>query len=420
MLLVVASLLVGYGLVEAALLVTAGFGAKSAGGIARYEDVYVSSRPVAVFDRITGYRRLPGPVRIVRIMRDELVYDHTFTPNNAGYISARDYAFQKPSPETRRLIVFGDSFTAEEFNQVAWPDRVQDELKRGPAPASNLELYSFAVNGAGLANWRSIFFNDVVPHYQFDGVIIADYADDLSRTFSILHYDNQNRAWMARFPTQPESDADFFANYLPRMPRHPVEVASNAEIDRMIADLHGAWRWPGLHLRAPAILEARWQTMQAERGALKRLAATASLVDRPELYTMAEMEKSYGAQQFGFLLEMVAYCRAHNIPVVLASIPTRDGARNVAASKGATETAHEREIKSLAVHLGTLHFDGYHPFSVVAPEDIDRIYWLKYDGHWNQAGSDLFAAAMVTFLRQHAKQFEPGSETGVHESEPHG
>ncbi len=404
-LLILASLAAGWGLIQAGLLIAAGFGAKAGSGTARYEDVMLISKPAAVFDRVRGYRRVPGPVRAARIMRDELIYDGTVTPNNAGFLSARDYTYRKASSATVRLIVFGDSFSAAGFMGIPWPDRVHEALRRDGTEAPPVELYSFSLDGAGIANWHSIFFNEIVPNYDFDGVIIADYADDLSRAFSLLHFDG-DKAYEARFPTQPADDADFFANYFPRMPRHPIKVIADAEMDRMIADLGGPWRWPGFALRAPALLEARWRVLVAQRQALARLAATATLVDRPELYSMAEMEQSYGARQFGFLLEMLAYCRARDIPVVLASIPTRDGARNVAATSGGAETAHEREVKSLAHHLKTLHFDGYRPFSVVAPEDVDRIYWLKYDGHWNQAGSDLFAAAMAPYLRQNIQVFQ--------------
>src|SRR3954468_24747471 len=71
-----AALLLAFAMLEGGLLVWSGFnGTTKAGtGIYRYEDFYVSSRPIAVFDRVSGYRRLPGPVRIARIMRDELVF----------------------------------------------------------------------------------------------------------------------------------------------------------------------------------------------------------------------------------------------------------------------------------------------------------------------------------------------------------
>src|SRR6185437_7019254 len=133
--LVLASLAVAFLVIEAALLVSAGFGAHAA-GVFKFKDLYVSNRPIAVFDRIMGYRRTPGPTRIVEIIQDKLVFDHTFTPNNRGYISARDYTYKKSSPDVTRLIVFGDSFTAAEFNDVPWPDRVQGMLHRGGGPGA--------------------------------------------------------------------------------------------------------------------------------------------------------------------------------------------------------------------------------------------------------------------------------------------
>jgi hypothetical protein len=409
---VLASLAVAFGLIEAGLLVSAGFGAHAA-GVFRFKNLYVSNRPIAVFDRIMGYRRLPGPTRIVEIIQDKLVFDHTFTPNNMGYITARDYTYKKPSRDVTRLMVFGDSFTAAEFNQVPWPDRVQDMLHRAGGPGANLELYSFAVNGAGLGNWHSIFFNDIVPNYQFDAVVIASFGDDLARAYSILHYEGTT-AYTGRFPNPPADDADFRANFFPKLNLHPVEVASDAEIDRRIASLRGPWAWPGFHERAVPLLRERWQTFRRERTALDRLKATAALVDSDSTIPINEIENTYGAAQFGLLLRMIAYCHEHNIPVVLVSIPTREGARNVAASRGANETVQEREIKSLAKELHTLHYDGHRPFSVVPPEDIDRLYWLTYDGHWNQKGSDLFATAFTTYLQNHAHELRAGANDSTH------
>ena len=56
------------------------------------------------------------------------------------------------------------------------------------------------------------------------------------------------------------------------------------------------------------------------------------------------------------------------------------------------------ETRVLATHFGALYMDGYAPFGQVPPADIDGRYWLKFDGHWNQTGSNLFADAMTDFL----------------------
>src|SRR5690606_22170678 len=110
--LIVASIVVAFVLLEAGFYIRVGFSWPGPDdGIYKYENFYVSSKPIAVFDRVSGYKRFPYTVRIVRIIHDQLIFDQTFTPNNAGYISDRDYSYPKPSPDTIRIAVFGDSFT---------------------------------------------------------------------------------------------------------------------------------------------------------------------------------------------------------------------------------------------------------------------------------------------------------------------
>jgi hypothetical protein len=383
-------------IIEAGLLALAGAGANDAkGSVYRYDDLYVSDQPIAVFERVAGYRRTPGPTRFLRIVHDEVVYDRVFTPNNAGYISARDYAHDKPL-ETTRLVVFGDSFTSAEFNAMPWPDTVHTALQGKTERPT--ELYSFAVNGGGLGSWHSIFFEDILPHYQFDALVIATYGDDLARGYSYLHYDGVT-PYAGYFPTRAASDEDFFANYLPRMARHGAIVASAAQIDEMIASLHAAWRWPGLKIRSVPLLVAQWDRIRT--GKVTAPAAVAVEVPAaPEhnAIDIAAIEARYGSEAFGRLGDILTYCKEHGIPVVLASVPGRDGARAVAQSRGQLETPHQQETRVIAEHFGALYMDGYAPFADVPPEDIDGRYWLKYDGHWNQAGSDRFAAAMTEFL----------------------
>ena len=395
-LLVAVAVILSLGAVEAALLVLAGFTqADNRGNVFRYEDLYVSNRPIATFDPVSGYRRTPGSTRIVRITHDILIFDQTFTPNNAGYISARDYTHEKPAG-TARIVVLGDSFTTEEFNPQPWPDRVDAALKgRTTRPT---ELYSFAVNGAGLGNWSTIFFDDIVPHYQFDALVIATYVDNLARQYSYLHYDGPN-AYIGFFPTRAATTEDFLANYLPRMAPHNVKVATDAEIDAMIASLRQPWQWPGFELRSGPLIAAQWQRFRS--GRMRAIPAVAGPATAPGGDTggdIAAIAAQYGPAQFGLLQQIMGYCRDHGIPVILASVPGRDTVRAFAESKGRDETPHQRETRALAAHFGALYMDGYAPFGQVLPADIDERYWLKFDGHWNQAGSNLFADAMTDFL----------------------
>lgn len=395
------SLALTWAVIEGMLLWRAGFGPGASsggngGGLYRYDDLYVSSQPIAVFDRVSGYRRTPGPTRIVRIVRDHVVFDQTFAPNNVGYISARDYVRAKP-PGTTRIVVLGDSFTAAEFNPAPWPDRVHEALKdRSGAP---IEIYSFAINGAGLGNWHSVFFDDILPHYEFDALLIATYVDNLARGFSYLHYDGPT-AWIGYFPTRALSDADFFANYLPKMSRHRVSVATNEDIDAIIAGLSQPWRWPGLEPRLPKLVAAAFD----RRPSIRTFAPPAA--DSGALPSLAEIEARYGPAQFALFREIMGAVRERCIPTLLVPVPGRDGAK--AAARGDRETPHQLETRALAAHFGATYLDGYAAFAAVPEADIDRVYWLKYDGHWSQAGSDRFAALVTEFLAAHEAELRRG------------
>ena len=43
------------------------------------------------------------------------------------------------------------------------------------------------------------------------------------------------------------------------------------------------------------------------------------------------------------------------------------------------------------------YFDGYSVFKGLNNDEVDR-HWLKYDGHWNQKGSDRYTVELVKYL----------------------
>ena len=242
-----------------------------------------------------------------------------------------------------------------------------------------------------------------MPHYAFDALVIAIYGDDLARGYSYLHYDGPN-AYIGYFPTRAASDADFFANYLPRMTRHTAVVESGEKIDAIVASLRGHWQWPGFKIRSIALLETQGRRLFA--GHLHTRPAAAVAEPAHDAIDLTAIEAAYGPTQFALLRQIMAYCREKNIPVVMASIPSREEAKQAAATKGAQEGAHQRETRALAEAFGALYMDGAAPFASVDADDIDRRYWLKYDGHWNQAGSEIFAGAMTKFLLAHQGELD--------------
>ena len=63
------------------------------------------------------------------------------------------------------------------------------------------------------------------------------------------------------------------------------------------------------------------------------------------------------------------------------------------------EVSNWNDVKQEKLWLYNLHyFDGYKVFENMDNELIFD-HWLKYDGHWNQKGSDLFAHKFAEYIQ---------------------
>jgi hypothetical protein len=346
-----------------------------------FSRAYVN-RPCASFDPIAGYRWQTGPTRIVRIMNGELVFDNVFRANNAGYVSSQDFQTTRKGPY--RVVVLGDSFTAGEFLEKPWPDRLAALLPGRP------EVYSFGIDGGGLLNWHSIFFGEVVPRYAFDALLIASFIDNLERDFCVFHSQGGS-VLLGRFPALPGSQQEFEASFLPQMvPLYSIRP--DGEIDGILAALQQGSvppterAWPQLTGKDTALLSGL------------RLGRAWFDSRRPvRAGTYADAVARYGSRRMRLLSEIIEYCRERRIPVVLASVPRLGQLTGYLGD--AKKTSHQAELEAISTHHQVGYFDGYAAFAGVTPLDIQR-YWLKYDGHWNQRGADRFAESLATALEQ--------------------
>lgn len=401
--LMLSALLISALIAETFLFVAAGLrGGDSGAGPYKYDDLYVSKSPVAVFDPVRGYRRLGDENRIIRVVKDTLVFDQVYRMNNEQFISAIDYRHRREEGRVFRFAVFGDSFTDADYLPNPWVDRLNARFSELDIPgAERLEFYSFSVNGAGLSNWHSILFNEVAPAYDLDGIIIASYGDDFARQFSILHYE-ENDSFTGRFNTRPESEAEFRADFRPKLSPHYAKVWSEGEMDALVASLQTGWKWrtPELQWRLIPFVSQQLRVLQtAETPANPQRNAVGANQER--LFSIAEIEASYGQDQISQLWEMITFSKEREIPLIMAAVPSRDGLISWLSREGQRLTSHQTEIKSIATHFDLMYFDGYAAFSGLEPDAIQREHWLTYDGHWNQSGSDRFAAAIGDYLELH-------------------
>jgi hypothetical protein len=146
------------------------------------------SRPYLAFDREIGFRYVPGePVRQTIVDEHNRVeHRNTIRINAAGHVSHREYPTARDAREYR-IAVIGDSFTACTFNDLPWPDLLEDRLQ-GDAELltaldrSRIRVLNFGLDGTGFAQWGAVYAHEV-SRYGPDLVVVAFIENDIWREF---------------------------------------------------------------------------------------------------------------------------------------------------------------------------------------------------------------------------------------------
>ena len=343
---------------------------------------YLIDKPFTDYHELRGYY-YTGPVHMATIIKGELEFDKKFKPNNFGFSSHHDYSYKKQDSSMYRIMVLGDSFSDACFLDQPWADKLQEILKQ---KGKNIEVYNFSYSGNGLINWYQILNKEILPKYEFDCIIFANFADDLSRKFNIQYL--KEKYMLGSFDTIPSGVADFKANYEPRMKDLSSIKGYRYE---MIAD-------------AQAFDKRKFELL-----AQSKLVDTDGHLKKPEPYilnflindiigtwrfrnftdpviTYDDVVNKFGEDRIKLLASMVDTCKQLNKRVVLASIPFKFTALT---HKKNANNQHQQECRLLADKMQIEYFDGYDIFLDI-PEKSRKDYWLIHDGHWNSKGSDLF------------------------------
>jgi len=383
------------------------------------KDVVISStnrmyfdRPPLHYDKVRGYRWNPGTIRVARISGGVVSYDAKIAINQQGWISTKDYR-PKRSGDGRRYVVFGDSYTGSIEFSPPWPDLAEASIRKNRPSAGNIELLSFSQPAFGMANWHSIFFGEVLPNYEFDGVIFAIWADDFVREYSASttvtgRLIGGDKVYMGRrMPIKPKDEADFQENFLPGIFSYPERtgfitfghVVDEARIESAIRDAVNGRFWkydvlefPGIKMAIRYvyrnIISRRPTQIDKARRAYDSAEQNASLDDRLEA-------TGIGKPNIQRLMQVLEYCREHKIEVVMAALPDRHEVRKMMKTGAIQPTAIAPKL--VAEHFGLRFFDGAQAFLDL---DYDRVpdYFLVNDQHWNSKGASKFAEAFATFL----------------------
>ena len=141
------------------------------------------NQSVYVYDEMLGWTVRPN------VMRGEVTWqEKPFTTNSVGLRSRREYS-QRPPPDTVRIALFGDSFTAgdEVGDDETWGHQLEIELNQA---GIRTEVLNFGVNGYGM-DQAFLRWQKIGRDYAPDMVIFGFHPEDLNRNvniFSVLYY----------------------------------------------------------------------------------------------------------------------------------------------------------------------------------------------------------------------------------------
>jgi hypothetical protein len=344
------------------------------------------------FDSVRGIRYLPGPVRVQRSYNGEVVFDATSRVNAQGFSSARDYVPSK-APGTFRIVVLGDSYTSASFLGVPWPDRLHDRVK-----SKNWEVYSFAIDPGSALGWHRIFFEEIVKRYEFDALVIAGY--ELPPYVGFTSIDSREGKLFLYYTAEPPASLEALRQTGPGLAIS--SVATDAEMDHAGSPwARFAWVSPTRYLTE--LLPELWLG-KTEIGAPGNRAPAADLSESgtaPD--PLFAYWKGLDPKNARAVRDILEYCRTHEKKLMLVPIPHTEKLHAPVAQREPELSA----VKRLAETFGGEFADPYPLFEKKSRESV-KGFFLRYDAHWNQSGSDLFAEWMQETVEK-AWGSSPGS-----------
>jgi len=232
------------------------------------------------------------------------------------------------------------------------------------------------------------FFNEVVPNYEFNGLIINVFGNDLKRDFFVMnHYPNQG--YTAYLKDSPSGDFDSvilpnaspFASYLDDDSLDFAIESFKSQDKFTFVDLEVL---KGILLSPVFIYSVfKWKSF-----------LDSVLIDKEVDVSELEAVEYYGTQKWRAINEIISFCKQKDIQVAVSAIPYK----HVVELFNQGKVLKEKKFLELLVERYKVdYFDGYELFSSYPEEEMNTKY-LVGDDHWSQEGSDAFANSLGVFL----------------------
>jgi len=330
------------------------------------------------FDPIRGYILTKQPSRWGRITNGTFEYVAWLRGNSQGFPTRTDFGPARPDRSTRRIAVFGASFSAGDYLDMNWPDRTQALAE---ASGERLQLLNFSLDGAGLANWWSILTRLVAAqNYELDGIVFAVSPHDLERKFLVEeHRGYRSRMWR----TCPDWDPQTYPATFEQAKACPVTaenayIISDSEFEQALYK-----KWP------PSVPRSELRPVLGKQ--------IFEYLDRWSESMQAALWKAPGLnpKQARLIEDIRQFVSSRKLPVLVVFLPFREQLVNSTWE----HDPHRDQIKAFAKEIGARFVDGSGAFANMESADIRKCFFA-HDGHWNQTGSDRFAKFMLESIPQ--------------------
>ena len=144
----------------------------------RLLEEYGGDQTIYIYDEMLGWTFRPN------VTMDTVTWqEKPFTINSAGLRSQREYS-QRPPPDTLRIALFGDSFTAgdEVSDDETWGHQLEMKLNQA---GIRTEVLNFGVNAYGM-DQAFLRWQKIGRDYASDMVIFGFQPENLNRNVNIF------------------------------------------------------------------------------------------------------------------------------------------------------------------------------------------------------------------------------------------
>ena len=181
-------------------------------------------RQLYQYHPVVGYTKMPSMRFRLRFADGAFRY----RTNAAGFRGNGEFETKKP-PATRRVLVYGDSFT--EGGCVPDGVRYSDRLEQA---MDGVEFYNFGISGTG-TDQQYLIHREIGSTYEHDLVIIGVWMENIRRNVSRsrIHGDQDGNHILTPKPYFEIVDDDLVLRNQPVPRPVPLEAAADDDLDRV-------------------------------------------------------------------------------------------------------------------------------------------------------------------------------------------